>query len=604
MDIRIPLGQWVEDFVDILTATLQPVFDVLRAVFLGLYDLVNWVFQSPPFWIIILVIAVLGFFAKGWKLAVGVIVGFGLIVAVDQWENAMDSLSLVLVASVLAVLISVPLGILGARSDTASRILRPILDFLQTMPAFVYLIPALILFRVGVVPGIVATIIFALAPGVRLTELGIRGVDKEVVEAGHAFGSSPFRILRQIQLPLAMPSIMAGVNQVIMLSLSMVVIAGMVGAGGLGGDVVASLNRIDIGLGFEAGLSVVILAIVLDRLTASLGTRKKRVRKAAAAPVPVASAQDGPLGAPASRRSLLKTPKGRVIVIAVAATVTAGLVGVAGFTNLKSGTADGGENKDLTLAVFNGWDEGVATSWLWKTILEDEGYTVELEYADPAPVFEGISSGDYDFTTDIWLPLTHKEYIDSYGDEIVDLGAWNDESKLTLAVNEDAPIDTIEELAENADLFGHRIVGIEPGAGLTATMEEAVIPTYGLDDMEFLTSSTAAMLSELKSATDKGENIAVTLWEPHRAYAQFPIKNLEDTEGAFGATESLHSYGSTEFTASSPKAAKMLENFTMDSETLMSLVEAMFIDYEGDDYGPVVEKWIEDNQEYVDGLTS
>ncbi|MET4637394.1 glycine betaine/proline transport system substrate-binding protein [Mycetocola sp. 2940] len=601
MDFRIPLGQWVEAFVDVLTETLQPVFDVLRAVFLGLYDLVNWIFQSPPFWIIILVIAVLGFFAKGWKLAVGVIVGFGLILAVDQWENAMDSLSLVLVASVLAVLISVPLGILAARSDTASRVLRPILDFLQTMPAFVYLIPALILFRVGVVPGIVATIIFALAPGVRLTELGIRGVDKEVVEAGHAFGSSPFRILRQIQLPLAMPSIMAGVNQVIMLSLSMVVIAGMVGAGGLGGDVVASLNRIDIGLGFEAGLSVVILAIVLDRLTASLGTRKARVKKAAAVPV-ASDAQDGQLAA--SNGSLLKAKKKRrIVVIGIAAAVTAGLVGFAGFANIKPGAA-AGENKDLTLAVFNGWDEGVATSWLWKTILEDEGYTVELEYADPAPVFEGISSGDYDFTTDIWLPLTHKEYIDSYGDEIVDLGAWNDESKLTLAVNEDAPIDTIEELAANADLFGNRIVGIEPGAGLTATMEEAVIPTYGLDDMEFLTSSTAAMLSELKSATDKGENVVVTLWEPHRAYAQFPIKNLEDTEGAFGATESLHSYGSTEFTESSPEAAKMLENFTMDSETLMSLVEAMFVEYEGDDYAPVVEKWISENQEYVDGLTS
>ncbi|MCP2031279.1 ABC-type proline/glycine betaine transport system permease subunit [Okibacterium sp. HSC-33S16] len=279
MDFRLPVGQWVEGFVEILTDTLQPVFDVLRAIFLGLYDVVNLVLVSPPFWIIILAFAVLGFFAKGWKLAVGIVVGFGLIVAVDQWDNAMDSLSLVLVASVIAVLVSVPLGILGASSGTASRILRPILDFLQTMPAFVYLIPALILFRVGVVPGIVATILFALAPGVRLTELGIRGVDKEVVEAGHAFGSSPFRILRQIQLPLAMPSIMAGVNQVIMLSLSMVVIAGMVGAGGLGGDVVASLNRIDIGLGFEAGLSVVILAIVLDRLTASLGTRTKRISK-------------------------------------------------------------------------------------------------------------------------------------------------------------------------------------------------------------------------------------------------------------------------------------------------------------------------------------
>lgn len=592
MDLRLPIGQWVEGFVDVLTDTLQPVFDVIRAVFLGLYELVNWVVQSPPFWVIILAVAALAFFAKGWKLAVGVLVGFGLIVAVDQWENAMDSLSLVLVASFIAVLISVPLGILGARSDHASRILRPILDFLQTMPAFVYLIPALILFRVGVVPGIVATIIFALAPGVRLTELGIRGVDKEVVEAGHAFGSSPFRILRQIQLPLAMPSIMAGVNQVIMLSLSMVVIAGMVGAGGLGGDVVASLNRIDIGLGFEAGLSVVILAIVLDRLTASLGTRKPRTKKA-----------DATQPATAARGAFL-TKKTGVLVGSVAAVVVVGLIVFTGFAKPAPGAAEGEEKTDLTLAVFNGWDEGVATSWLWKTVLEEKGYSVELEYADPAPVFEGLSSGDYDFTTDVWLPNTHAEYIDSYGDDIVELGAWNEDSKLTLAVNEDAPIDTIAELADNADLFDNRIVGIEPGAGLTAAMEEEVIPTYGLDDMEFLTSSTAAMLSELKSATDQDENIVVTLWEPHRAYAEYPLKNLEDTEGAFGDTESLYSYGSSDFSENSPTAAGWLEDFTMDSETLMSLVEAMFIDYEGDDYAPIVEKWISENQDYVDSLTA
>lgn len=284
-DFRIPIGDWVESFIGLLTSSLAGLFSVVRAIFAGFYDAVDFLLSTPPFWVIIIVIAGLAFFAKGWTLALGSAVGLTLIVAVNQWENAMDTLALVLVASVIAVVISIPLGILAARSDLASKIIRPILDFLQTMPAFVYLIPALILFRVGVVPGIVATIVFAMAPGVRLTELGIRGVDKEVVEAGNAFGSSPWRILRQIQLPLALPSIMAGVNQVIMLALSMVVIAGMVGAGGLGGDVVASLNRIDIALGFEAGLSVVILAIILDRLTASLGKRKRIRRKTA----PVAS---------------------------------------------------------------------------------------------------------------------------------------------------------------------------------------------------------------------------------------------------------------------------------------------------------------------------
>ncbi|WP_353815016.1 ABC transporter permease [Agromyces sp. SYSU T00266] len=295
-DIRLPLGELAEGAIDILTDALGGLFDVIRAVFAGFYDVVDLVLSTPPFWAVILVIAALAWFAKGWKLAVGTLVGLLVIVGVDQWENAMDTLALVLVSSAIAVVVAIPLGILAARNDVASRVIRPVLDFMQTMPAFVYLIPALILFRVGVVPGIVATIVFAMAPGVRLTELGIRGVDREVVEAGHAFGSSPWRILRQIQLPLAMPSIMAGVNQVIMLSLSMVVIAGMVGAGGLGGDVVQSLTRIDVGLGFEAGLSVVILAIVLDRITGAFGSGRRRLlprpRRADAPPVDATESTD------------------------------------------------------------------------------------------------------------------------------------------------------------------------------------------------------------------------------------------------------------------------------------------------------------------------
>lgn len=268
---RIPLGDWVEVGLDWLTTTLDGFFTVIRHLFVNAYDGLNWVLAAPPYWAVIIVFAALAWWASSWKLGVGTAFGFAVIVGVDQWENAMDSLALVVIATVVAVAISIPLGIWAASSRRVSSVLRPVLDFMQTMPAMVYLIPALVMFRVGVVPGIVATIIFSMAPGVRFTELGIRGVDAEVVEAGHAFGSSPGRILRQIQLPLARPTIMAGVNQVIMLSLSMVVIAGMVGAGGLGGAVVEALSRIDAGLGFEAGIAVVIMAIFLDRVTASFG---------------------------------------------------------------------------------------------------------------------------------------------------------------------------------------------------------------------------------------------------------------------------------------------------------------------------------------------
>lgn len=275
IDFRLPLGDWVEVAVEFITDYFGVFFDIIRTVFKALYEGVDWALATPPFWVIIIIFVALSIYIKGWKFGVVVAVGFLIIQFVDQWGNAMDTLALTLVAAFIAVLISVPLGIWAARSDTVSRIVKPILDFLQTMPAFVYLIPALILFRIGVVPGIVATIAFAMAPGVRLTELGIRGVDKEVVEAGHAFGASPRRILGQIQLPLALPTIMAGVNQVIMLSLSMVVIASMVGAPGLGKPIIQSLSRITVGLGFEAGFAVVILAIVLDRLTAALGNSRK-----------------------------------------------------------------------------------------------------------------------------------------------------------------------------------------------------------------------------------------------------------------------------------------------------------------------------------------
>ena len=271
-DFRFPLGQWVEDAIDWITQTFGFLFDFVATVVQGAYDGVDSVFSTPPFWAVILVLAALGFAVRGWKFAIGTVIGLTIIVGVDQWENAMDTLALVIVASVISIVIAVPLGIAAARNRATSNFLRPILDLTQTMPAFVYLIPALILFGIGAVPGVVATIIFSVAPGVRLTELGIRGVDTERVEAGHAFGATPGQILRGIQLPLAAPTIMAGINQVIMLALSMAVIAGLAGADGLGKEVAAAIATLNVPRGVEAGLSVVVLAIFLDRVTSALGT--------------------------------------------------------------------------------------------------------------------------------------------------------------------------------------------------------------------------------------------------------------------------------------------------------------------------------------------
>jgi glycine betaine/proline transport system permease protein len=268
---RIPVGDWAAAGVDWIKTNLDGLLDVVSFIVTFLVDGLTRALLSPHFVVIIVLAALIAWVVRSWQLAIGTLVSFGLIVAMDLWVPAMQTLALVLVAAVVAVLIAVPLGIWSARNASVRAVLKPVLDFMQTMPAFVYLIPAIVFFGIGVVPGLVATVIFALPPGVRLTELGIRGVDSETVEAGQAFGAKPGQILRGIQLPLAMPTIMAGVNQVIMLALSMAVIAGMAGADGLGKMVVEAISTINIPQGVEAGLGVVLIAVFLDRVTAALG---------------------------------------------------------------------------------------------------------------------------------------------------------------------------------------------------------------------------------------------------------------------------------------------------------------------------------------------
>ena len=270
---RIPIGEWGKFIVDWIRDTLDWLTDAI-SVFVGfLVNGLSDLLVAPPAFVMIVLFALVAWLVRSWKLAIGTVVMFAIILGVDQWDTAMQTLALVLIATLVTVVIAVPLGIWAARSDRVSAVVKPVLDLMQTMPSLVYLIPVIIFFSLGFVPGVIATVVFSLPPGVRLTELGIRGVDSETVEAGHAFGAKSSQILRGIQLPLAMPTIMAGVNQVIMLALSMAVIAGMAGAPGLGKEVVAALATINVAQGIEAGLGVVFIAVYLDRVTAALGNR-------------------------------------------------------------------------------------------------------------------------------------------------------------------------------------------------------------------------------------------------------------------------------------------------------------------------------------------
>ncbi len=270
---RVPLGRWIDSFVDLLRDNLPWLFTGIRTFFATLLDAVEWLVHWPHPLVFIVLAAVLVFWLRSWQFSLFTVLSFGLIWSMDHWDVTMDTLALILVATIVSVAIALPVGIAAARNRTVSQLVRPVLDFMQTLPVFVYLIPAVFFFGIGKVPGLIATLVFAIPPGVRLTELGIRQVDKEVVEAADAFGSTRNQTLVRVQVPLAMASIMQGVNQVIMLALSMVVVAGMIGAGGLGGEVFRGITTLNLPLGFETGLAVVILAIFLDRVTSSFRDR-------------------------------------------------------------------------------------------------------------------------------------------------------------------------------------------------------------------------------------------------------------------------------------------------------------------------------------------
>lgn len=264
---KVPLGDWVEAFVDLLKEYLSWLFKAISSGIETLTDGLVAILSFGPPYLLIIIISMLAFFIVNWRLALFTFIGLGLIENLGYWSETIDTLALILISVFFSILIGVPIGIWMSQKRIVQTIVTPILDFMQTMPAFVYLIPSVVFFSLGVVPGVIATIVFSMPPTVRLTNLGIRQINKELIEASNSFGATTGQQLLKVQLPLATPTIMAGINQTIMLSLSMVVIASLVGAPGLGTIVYRSITQVNIGMGFESGLALVILAMVLDRLT-------------------------------------------------------------------------------------------------------------------------------------------------------------------------------------------------------------------------------------------------------------------------------------------------------------------------------------------------
>ncbi|WP_337047765.1 proline/glycine betaine ABC transporter permease [Serratia liquefaciens] len=266
------IADWINRWVDVLVTNYGDMFRKISDTLLWAVIHLESLLRATPWWVMLAVVGLLAWHATRRWLPTLVIVGLLLLVGTaGMWDKLMQTLALVLVATLLAVIIGIPQGILAARSDRVRAVMMPLMDVMQTMPSFVYLIPVLMLFGLGKVPAILATVIYATPPLIRLTDLGIRQVDKEVMESVTAFGANRWQKLFGVQLPLALPSIIAGINQTTMMSLSMVVVASMIGARGLGEDVLVGIQTLNVGLGLEAGLAIVILAVVIDRITQAYG---------------------------------------------------------------------------------------------------------------------------------------------------------------------------------------------------------------------------------------------------------------------------------------------------------------------------------------------
>ncbi|MFF3655555.1 ABC transporter permease/substrate binding protein [Streptomyces olivochromogenes] len=593
---RIPFGDWVNSAVDWLLNHMAWLFDFFKTVFQGTYDGIDAVLQAPEPLLLAGIFAVIAFWLRGTSAGVLTFVGFAFIDSLELWEDAMVTLSLVLVATLIALVVSVPVGIWAARSDRVSGIVRPVLDFMQTLPAMIYLIPAILFFGTGAPAGIVATLIFALAPGVRMTELGIRQVDKDLVEAADAFGTAPRDTLLRIQLPLALPTVMAGVNQVIMLGLSMAAIAGMVGTGGLGGDVNEAIGQLNVGLGSEAGVAIVILAIYLDRMTSALGTQVSPLGRRAAARLRAAQ----------GLKIWSYRPTAAVAVIGVVVlALVAGGMGMFGGTDSTSTAADGrnvGQGKKITIGYIP-WDEGVASTFLWKEILEERGFQVDTKQFDAGPLYTSLSQGDIDFETDSWLPTTHEQYWKKYGSKLDDLGSWFGPTSLELSVPSYMKgVDSLADLKGKAGTFGGKITGIESSAGMMGLLKSKVLKDYGLDkEYKVVDSSTPAMLAELKRAYAKKEPIVVTLWSPHWAYSDYDLKKLKDPKGAWGKGDGVHTLSRKGFAQDNPVVGKWLKNFRMTEKQLTGL-EAEINKVGKGKQQDAVRAWLKRNPGVVDKL--
>ncbi|MCT0009685.1 ABC transporter permease/substrate binding protein [Weissella confusa] len=562
---KLPIANWVESAVNWLTTTLSGFFNVIQDGGTHLMNGITNGLTAMPSWMVIIGLTVFAILVCGKKWGFPLFTFLGLLLIANQnlWSDLMSTFTLVLVSSLVSIIIGVPLGIWIAKKETVAKIVQPVLDFMQTMPGFVYLIPAVAFFGIGVVPGVFASVIFALPPTVRMSNLGIRQVPKDLVEAADSYGSTPKQKLFKLELPLATNTILAGVNQTIMLALSMVVIASMIGAPGLGRGVLSAVQNADVGKGFVNGLALVILAIIIDRFTQKLNVK------------------------PADKQPTSKHhwKMWTAIVVAVA------MIG-SGVVNT---FANGKKAEDTLNLVYVQWDSEVASSNVLAEAMRQHGYSVNLTPLDNSIMWQSVANGQADASVSAWLPNTHAAQYKKYKSQIDMLGPNLTGAKTGLVVPAYMDVDSISDLTTQAN---KTVTGIEPGAGVTNAAEKAMAD-YGLTNngWKITPSSSGAMTVALGKAIKAKQDIVVTGWTPHWMFQKYDLKYLSDPKGSFGKSESINTFTRKGLKADKPKAYRVLDKFKWDEQDMESVMLAI---QNGKSPEKAAKDWIAAHQKQVD----
>ena len=567
----IPVADWVESASSWITTTFSGLFQVVQDGGTAGMNFITNVLTliNPLLFIVVMTVAAFMISGRKWGLAAFSFIGLLYIYNQNLWGDLMNTVTLVIVSSLVSIIIGVPLGIWMAKSDRAEKVIQPILDFMQTMPGFVYLIPAVAFFGIGMVPGVFASVIFALPPTVRFTNLGIRQIPKELVEASDSFGSTGRQRLFKLELPLAKSTILAGINQTTMLALSMVVIASMIGAPGLGRGVLSALQHAQVGNGFVNGLALVILAIIIDRFTQLINKPNHQKEK-----------------------SVSKKTSRIVTVVALAAIVVSIVSGA--FFNGKDNQS--GAKGTVNLAYVE-WDTEVASTNVVGEVLKQMGYTVNLTPLDNAIMWQSVATGQSDAMLSAWLPSTHKPQYEKYKDQLVDLGPNLEGAKVGLVVPSYMDVNSIEDLKDQAN---KEIVGIEPGSGAVAAAEKTQESYPNLADWKVSTSSSGAMMVALDQAYQNKQPIVITGWSPHWMFAKYDLKYLEDPKETMGGAESIHTMTREGFKDDMPEVNEVLDNFNWTTDD----VESVMLEISnGVSPEKAAQNWIEKNQDKVDEWT-